>query len=195
MALFKSDPQAAEKKALAEQLQLLEKTPQDVRILMKAADLHHRLGQLKDAGPLYARAARRYAEEGFFLKAVGVNKVAISLRPEDPFLLEEEAALYNQLDLGLDAFESMKKAIALHEKSGNKEGEAAARRRLVEIDPDNLAGRVAIAEELVTRGSLGPALDQLDKVAGELSVLKRTIDLDRVKGRIDFLREQLPKGA
>src|SRR4051812_27965582 len=120
MGLFKSDPQAADRKQLDDVLENLKARPTDVRLLMKAAEAEHKLGLPEDASKHYALAAERYAEEGFLLKAVAVNKIAFGFAPTSPELLEAEAGYYAQLELISDAFESLKRAIVLHEKRGDK---------------------------------------------------------------------------
>ena len=151
MGIFKSDPQAADKKALGEQLDALKKNANDVRALMRAAELEHKLG-LPEASDHYAHAASRYAEEGFVLKAVAVNKIAYTLVPDSPDLLEKEAEFYAELELIHDAFESIKKAIALHDARGDKPRSLTSRKKLLSIDPDNAAGRVAARRAVAARG-------------------------------------------
>ena len=109
MGLFKTDPQANEKKALAEANEALAANPNDVRALVKAADAQQKLRQTQDAARLYARAAERFVEEGFGLKGIAMNKVAYGLLPH-PTLLERESHYYKELDMLPDAFEALKKA-------------------------------------------------------------------------------------
>lgn len=191
MGLFKSDPQEAEKKALSEALEQLSKRPTDVRLLMKAAETEHKLGHGPEAAKHYAAAANRYAEEGFLLKAVAVNKIAAGLTPDAPELWENEANFYAQLELVQDAFDSLKKAIALHETRGDKPSAFAARRKLLAIDPDNAAGRVALAEFFVAQGKVDQALEELSKVAVQLHLDGKHLDRDRVKARVAFLKKKL----
>ena len=190
MGIFKSDPQAADKKALAEQLEALKKNGADIRALMRAAELEHKLG-MPEASDHYARAAVRYAEEGFVLKAVAVNKIAYTLRPDSPELFEKEAEFYAELELVHDAFESIKKAIALHDARGDKPRSMASRKRLLSIDPDNAAGRVALAEILLQEGKHTEALDQLAKVAVDLHIQGKPAARDRVNARLAYLRRTL----
>jgi tetratricopeptide (TPR) repeat protein len=190
MGIFKTDPQAADRKVLAEQVEALKKNPTDVRALMRAAELEHRLG-LPEASPHYARAAIRYAEEGFVLKALAVNKIAYTLQPESPELFEKEAEFYAELELIADAFESIKRAIALHDARGDKPRSLASRRKLLSIDPDNAAGRVALAELLLQDGKNAEALDQLAKVAVDLHIQGKPAARDRVNARLAYLRRTL----
>jgi tetratricopeptide (TPR) repeat protein len=190
MGIFKSDPQAADKKALGEQLDALKKNTSDVRALMRAAELEHKLG-LPEASDHYARAASRYAEEGFVLKAVAVNKLAYTLRPESPDLFEKEAEFYAELELIHDAFESIKKAIALHDARGDKPRSLASRKKLLSIDPDNAAGRVAVAELMLQEGKHREALDQLSKVAVDLHVQGKPSARDKVNARLAYLKRTL----
>lgn len=191
MGLFKSDPAAADRKALTEAEAELAARPTDVRLLMKVAELAHKAGQTAQAAQHYAQAASRYAEEGFLLKAVAVNKIAAGLSPESPELCEQEANFYAQLELIQDAFESLKRAIALHDARGDKPGAFAARRKLLAVDPDNAAGRVALAEFFVGQGKVDQALEELARVAVQLHLDGKHRDRDRVKARIAFLEKKL----
>ncbi|MBS2029056.1 MAG: hypothetical protein JST54_14230 [Deltaproteobacteria bacterium] len=191
MGLFKSDPQAEDKKALSEALDELKARPSDVRLLMKAAEASHKLGQGFESARYYAQAANRYSEEGFLLKAVAVNKIAAGLLPDAPELMEQEAEFYAQLELVQDAFESLKKAIALHEKRGDKVNAFAARRKLLAVDPDNAAGRVALAEFFVTQGKVNEALEELAKVAVQLHLHGKHRDRDKVNARVAYLKKKL----
>jgi hypothetical protein len=190
MGLFKTDPQAAEKKSLVEAQEQLAKAPNDVRVLMRVAELEHKLGMAAEAGSHYARAASRYAEEGFLLKAVAVNKVAFGLCPTSAELLEREAEFYAELELIIDAFESLKRAIQLHEQRGDTERAFAARRKLLAIDPDNAAGRVAEAEFALAKGKVAEALDALAKVAVQLHLEGKTEPRDKVNARLTFLKRK-----
>jgi tetratricopeptide (TPR) repeat protein len=191
MGIFKTDPQAADKKALAEQLEGLKKAPTDVRLLMRAAELEHKLALTTDASQHYGRAALRYAEEGFLLKAVAVNKIAYTLVPDSPELLEREADFYKELELIHDAFESIKRAVHLHERRGDRPSSLASRRKLLTIDPENAAGRVAVAEMLVQEGKNAEALDQLSQVAVDLHLQGKHAARDKVKARLAYLRRTL----
>jgi len=191
MGLFKSDPQSAEKKALNDALDELKARPTDVRLLMKAAESSHKLGVSYDAAKFYAQAANRYSEEGFLLKAVAVNKIAAGLLPDAPELMEQEAEFYAQLELVQDAFESLKKAITLHDKRGDKTNAFAARRKLLAVDPDNAAGRVALAEFFVTQNKVTEALEELAKVAVQLHLNGKHRDRDRVNARVAYLKRKL----
>lgn len=191
MGLFSSDPQSAEAKQLAELLAQLATRPTDVRLLMKAAEAEHKLGLLAQAAGHYALAAERYAEEGFLLKAVAVNKIAFGLAPGSAALLEAEAGYYAQLELVPDAFESLKRAIALHEQQGDAAAGLAARKKLLAIDPDNAAGRVALAEFFVQKGDVPRALDELSKVAVQLHLHGKHHDRDRVNARVAALKRRL----
>jgi tetratricopeptide (TPR) repeat protein len=187
MGFFTTDPQAADKKALAEANELLSRSPGDVRTLMRVAELQQKLGQTEAAAQVYARAADRYAEEGFGLKAVAVNKVAYTLVPR-PALYEREFELYLDLDLLHDAFESLKKAIDAYESQGNWDAAAAARQKLLVIDPDNAAGQVAVAEAQVAEGRLAEGIASLNKLINQLGSQP---DLrERVHARVAVLRRR-----
>jgi thioredoxin-like negative regulator of GroEL len=67
----------------------------------------------------------------------------------------------------------------------------AARKKLLAIDPDNAAGRVALAEFFVARGDVPRAMEELAKVAVQLHLHGKHLDRDRVNARVAALKRRL----
>lgn len=187
LSLFRTaDPLAAERKALMDLLEEMDQRPNDVKLLMRAGELEHKLGRPSEAAIHYANAALRYATEGFVLRAVAVNKIAYGLTPV-PELLEQEAVFYAQLDLLQDAFESLKRAISIHTQRGYADKAAAARRKLLDLDPDSAAGHVAIGEEHIARGRFAQAIESMNRANTTLTEAERADEQQLVKARLRFL--------
>lgn len=89
MALFKGtkvDPQSfilkkQYDKAVQIYLEILEKKPDDVNSRLRLADVYALAGQIDKAVVSYKKAADLFAEKGFLLKAIGVNKKIVKLDP------------------------------------------------------------------------------------------------------------------
>ncbi len=55
--------------------------PEDLRSQLKVAELYERLGQKKEAVQLYQKVAEAYAQDGFLLQAISINKIILRLEP------------------------------------------------------------------------------------------------------------------
>lgn len=69
------------KKALELFEEILQQKPDDLRILMRMAELHEKLGQIQQAVGYYREAANKYAEQGFVVQAIAVYKIICRLDP------------------------------------------------------------------------------------------------------------------
>ncbi len=83
-------------RALRTLLIIQEHSPRDMYIARKIGEMYQRLGRIKEAVEAYKQAARLYAEEGFLYKAISVNKIILSLHPDDREVAEALAALQSK---------------------------------------------------------------------------------------------------
>jgi tetratricopeptide (TPR) repeat protein len=83
-------------RALRTLLIIQENSPRDMYIARKIGEMYQRMGRTKEAVEAYKNAARLYAEEGFLYKAISVNKIILSLHPEDRDVAEALAALQSR---------------------------------------------------------------------------------------------------
>jgi cAMP-dependent protein kinase regulator len=60
--------------------------PKDLRSRLKVAELLERLGQKEEAGQMYRKVAEAYAQDGFLLQAISINKMILRM---DPSSMEE----------------------------------------------------------------------------------------------------------
>ncbi|MGF1510376.1 MAG: cyclic nucleotide-binding domain-containing protein [Myxococcota bacterium] len=77
--------------------------PSDLVSRMKVGDIHRRLEQTAAAVDTYAEVARRYAQEGFLLKAIAVCKVLLAVDPRHTETQSMLAELYAQRRIAPDA--------------------------------------------------------------------------------------------
>lgn len=73
-----------------------ELAPKDTYIARKIGDMYQRMGKKGEAALAYKRAAGLFAAAGFLFKAISVNKIILSLKPEDKQVQETLAALYSK---------------------------------------------------------------------------------------------------
>jgi len=83
-------------RALRTLLILQEGAPHDMYIARKIGEMYQRMGRTKEAVEAYKHAAKLYGEEGFLYKAISVNKIILSLHPEDQDVAEALAALQSR---------------------------------------------------------------------------------------------------
>ena len=171
-------------KAIKEYLRVVREDPQDVRVWLKIGDLHAKKGQKPEATDTYLKVARFYQDQGFFTKAVAVYKQILKL---DPRLVEVHlklAELYRQLGLMSDAmihFESV--ATHFHREGKTKEALDTIR-QLVELDPQNVATRIKLAELYSKEGMVEDAVNEFGVVCDQMRKQGRQDDFIKVAERL-----------
>jgi len=68
--------------------------PEDLRSQLKVAELLERLGQKKEAGQMYRKVAEAYAQDGFLLQAISINKMILRIDPSSEDANDRLAQLY-----------------------------------------------------------------------------------------------------
>jgi CRP-like cAMP-binding protein len=72
--------------------------PEDLRSQVKVAELLERLGQKKEAIQMYRKAAEAYAQDGFLLQAISINKMILRIDPSSKDINDRLAQLYAEKD-------------------------------------------------------------------------------------------------
>lgn len=81
---------------------MLEKDPKNLNIRLKLGDLYAKLGDTAAAIREYTTAAVQYAEEGYLVKAIAVNKIIVRLDPSRKEALDRLSDLYFQRGVAAD---------------------------------------------------------------------------------------------
>src|SRR5437764_13554992 len=81
------------KRALAAYLELERLEPRDAQWSKRAAETFRRLGKENEALAAYARAADRYAQNGFLVQAIAVCKLILQIDPRNGEALSRIAAM------------------------------------------------------------------------------------------------------
>ncbi len=68
--------------------------PDDLRSQLKVAEAWERLGQKKEAVQIYQKVAEAYAQDGFLLQAISVNKIILRVEPSSQQVNRRLAQLY-----------------------------------------------------------------------------------------------------
>jgi CRP-like cAMP-binding protein len=72
--------------------------PEDLRSQLKVAELLERLGQKKGAIQMYRKVAEAYAQDGFLLQAISINKMILRIDPSSKDVNNRLAQLYAEKD-------------------------------------------------------------------------------------------------
>lgn len=84
------------KKALDRYQKHCSQDPKDLRSCLKTAELQERLGQKGEAAQTYRKVAEAYAQDGFLLQAISVNKIILRLDPSARDINDRLAQLYTE---------------------------------------------------------------------------------------------------
>ncbi len=182
--------QAAEKfvkagklaEAVKEYQKLADDNPRDMNVMNKLGDLLVRAGKNGDALKHFVRIADYYGRDGFHLKAIAMYKKVCKLDPSNIASQQRLAVLYVQQGLQSDA-RAQYAQLADHFHKKNQHAEAAdALRQILEIDPENLKVRLALAEALMKSS-------KADEAAREYCLVARsTASRGAVNETIEVLR-------
>src|SRR6266478_6022277 len=173
-------------KAVKEYQRVLELDPDDVRVLQKLAELYQRMNRKAEAADCFEKVARTYSQQGFYLKAVALYKQVLKVieRVEVNVRLAE---LYQQLGLVGDATKEWQAVAAFHEKSGDTKASLDTLKKLVDLDPDNVAARIRLGEQYARQDNPIEAVAELRRAAQYLQRNGRHDDYLRVAERISHL--------
>jgi pilus assembly protein FimV len=171
-------------KAIKEYLKIVREDPKDVRVWLKIGDLYAKKGAKAEATDTYLRVAKFYSEQGFYLKAVAVYKQILKL---DPRLVEVNlklAELYRQLGLLSDAMQHFEMVAAFFHREGKTREALATIRQLVDLDPENVATRIKLAELYSKEGMVEDAVTEFGHACEYLRKHNRLDDFLKVAERL-----------
>ncbi|HEY6003913.1 MAG TPA: tetratricopeptide repeat protein, partial [Anaeromyxobacter sp.] len=174
-------------KAIATYQKILAEDPKDVRVLLKVGELQQKKGDDRAAAQAFEKVAETYAEQGFFLKSVAVYKQIVKLDPDDVRVNERLAALYQQLGLMSDAMSQYQFMAAAYEKAGDGAKLTDVLKRMVELDPDNIASSIKLGELYARAGQAPPALECFRRAASYLKKHNRADEYLKVSERLAAL--------
>jgi pilus assembly protein FimV len=186
--------------AIAEYEKILKADPKDLTVANTVGDLYARLGQVDKAIDCFKSVGDAYATQGFTVKAIAMYKKLTKLKPALDGVLRL-AELYTQQGLFNDARAQYLQVAEEFLRAGELEQAVRIFQKTLEMDPENTAMRVklaevyirlgkkteaweifaAAAESLRARGSLGPAQE----------ILKRMLTLDPGNSNAMMLRGRM----
>jgi tetratricopeptide (TPR) repeat protein len=173
-------------KAVKEYQRIVREDPRDVRVWLKIGDLYAKKGSKQEAVETYLRVAHFYHEQGFFLKAVAVYKQILKLDPRLVDVNLKLAELYRQLGLMSDAMQHFEAVAAHFHREGNTRDALTAVRKLVDLDPENIATRIKLAELYSKEGMTQDAVGAFAVACDQLRRQGRQDDFIKVAERLLF---------
>jgi pilus assembly protein FimV len=171
-------------KAVKEYLRIVQEDPKDVRVWLKIGDLYAKKGSKQDATDTYLKVARFYHEQGFFLKAVAVYKQILKLDSRLVDVILKLAELYRQLGLMSDAMQHYEQVAAHFHREGNTKEALDTVKKLVDLDPENIATRIKLAELYSKEGLVEDAVMQFTMACEQLRRQGRQDDFVKVAERL-----------
>ncbi|HUS33291.1 MAG TPA: tetratricopeptide repeat protein, partial [Kofleriaceae bacterium] len=171
-------------KAVKEYLRIVQEDPKDVRGWLKIGDLYAKKGAKQDATDTYLKVARFYHDQGFFLKAVAVYKQILKLDPRLVDVILKLAELYRQLGLMSDAMQHYESVAAHFHREGNTKEALDTVKKLVDLDPENIATRIKLAELYSKEGLVEEAVLQFNMACEQLRRQGRQDDFVKVAERL-----------
>ncbi|NVB77587.1 MAG: tetratricopeptide repeat protein [Kofleriaceae bacterium] len=171
-------------KAVKEYLRIVQEDPKDVRVWLKIGDLYAKKGAKQDATDTYLKVARFYHDQGFFLKAVAVYKQILKLDPRLVDVILKLAELYRQLGLMSDAMQHYESVAAHFHREGNTKEALDTVKKLVDLDPENIATRIKLAELYSKEGLVDEAVMQFNMACDQLRRQGRQDDFVKVAERL-----------
>lgn len=173
-------------KAIKEYAKVIAADPKDVRTRLKIGDLHAKKGDTKAAAETYLQVAEAYGQQGFFLKAVAVYKQILKLNPDLVEVNLKLAELYHQLGLMSDAMAQYQSVANHFERAGNARASFDTLRKMLDLDPDNVASRIKLAEMYSKEGMTAEAVQEFRNAASYLKERNRIDDYIKVVERLIF---------
>lgn len=177
-------------KAIKEYQKILDADPKDARILQKMGELHQKKNENSQAAQYFTKVAEGYSTDGFFLKAVALYKQVLKLDPSLVDVNMKLAELHQQLQLMGEAMTYFQIVATHYDKTGDTKRSLDILRKMVDLDPDNVASRIKLAELYSREQMTKEAIAEFRRSADYLKKNSRTDDYLRVAERISQLEPQ-----
>ncbi len=173
--------------AIAEYEKILKADPKDLTVTNTVGDLYSRLGDSDKATECFKAVGDAYAGQGFTVKAIAMYKKISKLKPSLESVLKL-AELYTQQGLFNDARAQYLQVAEEFMKSGELDNAVRIFQKILEMDPENTAMRLKLAEVYVRLGKKNEAWQIFSATAEALrskgslpqaeEVLQRMLTLD-----------------
>jgi tetratricopeptide (TPR) repeat protein len=183
--------------AIAEYEKILQHDPKDLTVANTVGDLYARLGDTPKAVECFKSVGDAYASQGFTVKGIAMYKKITKLHPSVDGSLKL-AELYTQQGLFNDARAQYLQVAEDFMKNGDCEQAVRLFQKVLEMDPENVAMRIKLAEVYVRLGKkteawqIFSAAAESARARGSLAasedILQRMLALDPGNSYVLLLR-------
>jgi pilus assembly protein FimV len=183
--------------AIAEYEKILKHDPKDLTVLNTVGDLYARLGRAEEACNCFKSVGDAYAQQGFTVKAIAMYKKLTKLKSSLEGVLKL-AELYTQQGLFNDARQQYLQVAEEFLRNGQLEQAVRIFQKTLEMDPENVAMKVRLAEVYVRLGKKNEAWQIFSSAAEQLrsrgqlapaeDILQRMLTLDPNNAQALLLR-------
>jgi tetratricopeptide (TPR) repeat protein len=177
-------------KAIKEYQKVLEADPKDVRVLQKMGELYQKKNDNAQAAHFFTKVAESYSTDGFFLKAVALYKQVLKLNPNLLDVNLKLAELHQQLGLMSEAMAYFQIVANHYDKSGDIKNSLDTLKRMVDLDPENVASKIKLAELYARENMNKEASQEFARAAEYLKRNNRTEDWLRVAERLSAMEPE-----
>jgi len=168
--------------AISEYEKVLKADPKDLTVTNTVGDLYSRLGEVDKATDAFKIVGDAYATQGFTVKAIAMYKKISKLKPSLESVLKL-AELYTQQGLFNDARSQYLQVAEEFLKSGELDNAVRIFQKILEMDPENTAMRIRLAEVYV----------RLNKKNDAWQIFSATAETLRSKGNLPGAEEVLQR--
>ena len=173
--------------AIAEYEKILKADPKDLTVMNTVGDLYARNGEAEKATECFKSVGDAYAAQGFTVKGIAMYKKIGKLKPSLESVLKL-AELYTQQGLFNDARAQYLQVAEEFLRAGELEQSVRIFQKILEMDPENVAMRVRLAEVYIRLGKKNDAWQIFSAAAetlrsrgsrsGAEEILQRMLTLD-----------------
>jgi tetratricopeptide (TPR) repeat protein len=173
--------------AIAEYEKILKADPKDLTVTNTVGDLYARIGEADKATACFKNVGDAYAAQGFTVKGIAMYKKIAKLKPSLESVLRL-AELYTQQGLFNDARAQFLQVAEEFLRAGELEQSVRIFQKILEMDPENVAMRVRLAEVYIRLGKKNDAWKIFSTAAetlrsrgsrsGAEEILQRMLTLD-----------------
>jgi len=168
--------------AISEYEKILKADAKDLTVMNTVGDLYSRLGENDKAVECFKSVGDAYASQGFTVKAIAMYKKIAKSKPSVEGVLKL-AELYTQQGLFNDARAQYLQVAEEFLRSGELDQAVRIFQKTLEMDPENLAMRLRLADVYV----------RLNKKSEAREVYSAAIESLRAKGQLDAAEEVLQR--
>jgi tetratricopeptide (TPR) repeat protein len=166
-------------KAIKNLESIIDIDPNDASLYIKNGDLYLRKGKKEEAKEAYNKAAQIYLKDGFNNRAIATYKMVSRIDPDDLRVNISIAELFEKQGLVGDALQQYKYVATINDQQKKYSEMYNILKKIVELEPDNAAAKIKIAEIHFRDNEKDEAYKVLSEISKFLKDRKQYSDLVR----------------